>query len=321
MKMKRHNLSRRDGANDVRPEFRNLAEAPIRGNEYAPRVVLFYGRRGNGKSLLATAFAKTCADRWARAGAPKKVLTNFAVEFADHHSEDLYSEMTMGDLSTVHSIIVIDEVAEIMPSMRANTREALDMQSWLKAIRKQGSDVILTTQRPHDVLGSVRFQTDFFISCVDPYRRDSSRKGRVVNAAIFDWWGAVSDFPFGARAPFPQPDENAHWRRRYLNLEKFWPYYETGEVIRGTYSTARRGERERMLEKSEGGLMSVKPKSPSGGASGRSALVAGVALYSQVSAENIGQLLPALRERAGNPRMSERDALAFAAMMGDMKLS
>ena len=339
MKMRKMTMrSQRGEKKSLAENVRVVADAPIHGEEYQPRVMLFYGRRGNGKSLLATAFAKTHADRWHKAGAPKRVLTNYDVAFSDHVSADLYAEMTLGDIDTTHCIIVFDEVAELMPSMRANTREALDMQSWLKGIRKQGADMFMTTQRPHEILGSVRYQTDFFISCKDPYRRDPKRKGRVVEASIFDWWGAISEYPFGSNAPFPQPDENAHWRRKYFNLNAFWQYYDTREVIRGTYATANRGHRDKLLAKASSGqyavgeplanqesldkaaaivahpytpLAQIPDKPPSKGMPKR---------YSEVNELNIRKALPKLRAIAGQPDMTPRAAMEFAAMMGDANI-
>ena len=321
---------------------RVVADAPIRGDEYQPRVTLFYGRRGNGKSLLATAFAKTHAERWAKTGYPKQVLANFNLSFATHSSADLYAEMTLGNLNTRHSIILFDEVAELMPSMRANTREALDLQSWLKAIRKDGVDLIMTTQRPHEILGMMRFQTDFFISCIDPYRRDPKRKGKVVNASIFDWWGAVSEYPFGSNAPFPQPDENAHWRRKYLNLNRFWDDYDTQEVIRGTYSTANRGRRAQLLARSEGGKYdpnevaaydrSNAPAPPEPQIeSGEVVLPAEpkkrrrdpdepARFFSDIDEKNVYHYLRRLQTAAGQPKMTAARALEFCKVMGDIPL-
>ena len=202
--------------------------------KYTPLGIMIFGRRGKGKTLMAVNMTYTQAKRWASVGRPKRVLANFWTSFG-RYDQYLCEKLILNPMIGEHAIVMLDEVAEILPAMRGNSRLALGFQSMVKNLRKVGTDVVMSTQRVHEVLGSLRFQTDLFVAVEPLLERPPVW---IHQVGTFDWWGQYGGRD-RSREHFPQPMEAADWRYRLYGSNAGHGHYRTDEVVFGSFSQAR----------------------------------------------------------------------------------
>lgn len=197
-----------------------------RPKKHIPKVSCLFGRRGDGKTLALSVLAGLTKRRNEKAGISFAVLSNYQLTFADVASQSLVHDLQeFPDWldNWDYKLILIDEIAEIVPSARGGSTNNMLTVSFLKMIRKLGCSVLCATQFPQEVSHGLLRQVDFFIRC------KSLRDGRSIDTFWWDWPGNLTG-NWGRKWFPPEPDTH-DWYFRLHNTDRFWGTYRTEEVI------------------------------------------------------------------------------------------
>ncbi len=198
---------------------------------------LLFGRRGDGKSLLMTAVAKMMQRRYRDKGFyDRQIWANYDCKFADRADPFLLDWLMHEPWLAMNKLILIDEIADHLPSVRETSRENRDFANFVRQIRKTGSEMIMATQMPQEVSRKLLRQIDIFVRC------RPLMAGRVVRAGVHDFWGGTSG-NFRQRE-WPPRDEDEDSYFYVLNTNTCFGDYDTYEMQAAGY----RDNREEMLK-------------------------------------------------------------------------
>jgi len=194
-------------------------------------VVMFFGRRGRGKTLGMSTVAKYQQSRYQHKKARMKVMSNYNLTFADYASPYVVNDMASYPDWARDAILCIDEVGSQFPSRRALAGVNLNFANFLTQIRKRRVEVMFTTQFPQVVDQLVLLQCDLFIEC------DVDRMARRLDLYIHDWWGQWTGKTY--RKPWPPDSDSYDDMRTLYNPRSVFGQYRTDEVIAAQWDKRR----------------------------------------------------------------------------------
>jgi hypothetical protein len=197
----------------------------------SPLVLFFFGRRGQGKSLVMSAIAKMMQDRYRSAGRDTGLVSNYYLDFADRADPYLLDELIEFPEWAYNLLVCIDEVATAFPGRRSLAKINVLFSSFLTQIRKRRIEVMFTTQFPQVMDQQILMQVDLFIRC------EAIQGGRHVRLEIYDWWGQYTgNFD---RKPWP-PLVGTHDNEiTIFNTNTVFGAYSTNEVVANVNSDSR----------------------------------------------------------------------------------
>lgn len=199
------------------------------GREFRPCVMLFMGRRGQGKTKSMVMTALMMKRRYAQKRMPFSIFSNFWVEGADRVSPNLIDELMQFPAWARDGLVLIDEASSAFPGRRSLSSVNVEFSQFLTQIRKRNLEVCFTTQFPQVLDYQVLLQVDLFIRC--------ENLGLDVGLGIYDWWGQWTGRDYRKRWP-PEVDTQ-DWNRRYVNAHLVHGLYRTGEVVAPVWSKSR----------------------------------------------------------------------------------
>ena len=197
-------------------------------DKFLPRVIIMFGRRGQGKTLWQTAILAILKNRHMASGHRHKVMTNYYVNFADYYSPYIMDEMHNFPPWAQDAIIALDEIAELLPSTRTMATYNLLSGTFLRQIRKRNCEILGATQFPQEISRSVLRQTDFFVEC------ELVDNGKGVKTYWWDWWGQITgryDHKY-----FPPMKGTHDYSFTLYGTNKMFGEYRTEEVIASVYA-------------------------------------------------------------------------------------
>ena len=218
---------------DEAASVQTLDSLPAR-RKHIPTVTCIYGRRGKGKTLLVCTQCEQRKERCVRHRVEHKLYSNFWMDAADRAYQDIVEELQTfpGWLSdSPVSTLAVDEVAELLPSLRAQSNDNLLTMGFLKQIRKRGMSVIMATQFPQEITMGILRQCDWFILA------DAVEGGRHVRSYWWDWPGNITGR--WGRKYFPPERDTHDFAIGYSNTYRMWGRYRTDEIIAPRFAERR----------------------------------------------------------------------------------
>ncbi len=200
-------------------------------SDFRPTNLCYCGRRGKGKSLAMVAIAKMLAPMFQQCG--WRIQANIPVDFSDIgvkvNSHPLLGSYISANMDMAErSLLMFDELTEIVPSRRSMSRANVNSNSVMVQIRKLMCEVHGSTQFPTDIDRQMQRQLDLYILCAAHIPRDArwnpyAAARAFIRLYIFDihgqFWGPPTRF-------FPPPLNLA--KVMYLhNLPWVWNNYQT----------------------------------------------------------------------------------------------
>ena len=199
--------------------------------QFRPIVIMYFGRRGKGKTLAMSTVAKYQQLRYRHNNVKMQIMANYHLEFADRASPYIVNDMASYPDWARDAILCIDEVGSQFPSRRSLAGVNLNFANFLTQVRKRNVEVMFTTQFPQVVDQLVLLQCDLFVEC------DVDRSGRTLDLYIHDWWGQWTGKT--QRKPWP-PDSDAYDEMRTIyNPKQMFGSYRTSEVIAAQWDKRR----------------------------------------------------------------------------------
>ena len=220
-----------------------LDSLPAR-RKHIPTVTCIFGRRGQGKTLLATTMGEQLKTRFDRAGLPFRLYSNYWMAASDKSDQHIVEELQefpvwLGD--SPYSLLEVDEVAELLPSLRPMANDNLLTMGFLKQIRKRGISAILATQYPQEVTMGILRQCDWFILT------QSVEGGRHLKTYWWDWPGNITGR--WGRKYFPPERDTHDFAVGYSNTWRMFGRYRSEEIIAPRFADRReeiRAEQEKL---------------------------------------------------------------------------
>jgi len=207
--------------------------------------VIFWARRGQGKSLSMVGISKILAPGFKKAG--WQIKSNIQISFADF-CHPLLGSLISNDLyKAERSLLDIDEITELIPSRRSMSRVNVNSLSVMRQIRKLRCEVMCTTQFPTDVDKNMLKQLDLWVLCVGHFPKDSrwnpySAQRAYIDLWVFDLWGQFSGFGLQKNL-FPPPLNMAIKKIVLRNLPGAWHDYNTYDLVASEHSSEQARER------------------------------------------------------------------------------
>lgn len=202
--------------------------------------IMFWARRGQGKSLSTVWLAKLLRPVLTQVG--WKIKSNIHINFADYCDPLLGEQLNDDHFIAWESLLCIDEVTELVPSIRATGGMNLGVASLVRQIRKLHSEIVCNTQFPTDVSRALLRQTDIYILCRSYIPKDSAWNpvhawGAFIVWYLFDVWGQWTGNAWASRY-WPPPIEVADKRIIIRNLPSVWNDFDTDEQVFAQYGSA-----------------------------------------------------------------------------------
>lgn len=209
-----------------------------------PVVVMFWARRGRGKSLSMTAMASMMKQRYKVARVNRKFYSNYWTAFSDDYGQELIDEIVQFPEDARDCLMGIDEAQAYFPGAKSTRNMTVDFVGFLTQIRKRRVEIMFTTQFPQVITGNLLMQVDLFVE-VETFKLN----GRThVNIWAHDWWGQWTG-DIAANKHWPPPREFADWSWTLWNVDAMFGQYDTDQVIAPVWSKARR----RIIEQGDRG--------------------------------------------------------------------
>lgn len=200
-----------------------------------PLVLMMTGRRGSGKSEATTALAYAYRQACLGHHAQPRILSNYLLSFAWRQSPFLVEELEQRPSWGHDALVLIDEIADAVNSMRSNARLNVDFGAWLRQIRKLHNSVICGTQFPQDADNKLLRQVDIFVRCHHyEFRAKNGEWVAAVQMKMYDWWGQWTGLDY--RKEWPPPEDEWDWLRTIYNTQGVWKCFDTDEEFAPLWS-------------------------------------------------------------------------------------
>lgn len=231
------------------------------GVNFDPLVILFFGRRGDGKTLSMTALMDCMRRRYEASGQkyssrnPEgfKLASNYHVQFADFNDPKVVDMVNAYDDRFRKMLLSVDEILSYVPSRRSNARSNVDFANFLVQIRKLDMELLSTTQRPQNIDSQMLDQIDLFISPILFNKRwimeralwTGKPTGKLIWAPTavrlqcWDWWGTFT----GDQRRKPWPPQVSGERPDYIldlhNIDGIFHQFSSKEQVPSIWSANR----------------------------------------------------------------------------------
>jgi len=129
------------------------------------KVVGLFGRRGSGKSAAMALMA--FRDWKYNSNKTRKIFyypVDYGLKIPDAEAMSPEELISMPDRMD-GSLILLDEMQELMSKFRTNTTSSLLMMAFLRQTRKRGANVVFTSNDPGGINRQVADQTDLHAQC------------------------------------------------------------------------------------------------------------------------------------------------------------
>ena len=223
---------------------------------FAPTMIFFSGRRGQGKTLAARCVAEMQEIRYKVAriplattpqavltGDPKKtwkIVSNIWISNAG-----LYHPKLIDAIAEVDGFdglmyfpewgyqdwALIDEIGDVADSMKANSRVNIGVGAMTHQLRKRRMEGCLTSQFPQETSYRLLRQVDLFILV------EKHLQGEAIECFVFDYWGQWTGKNW--RKPWPPQIGDHDWEVGLCNLKALWTKYNSWEVVPPMWSIRR----------------------------------------------------------------------------------
>lgn len=230
--------------------------------ELDPLISLFFGRRGDGKTLCMTAILSIMLQCYLKnkmrfsEQRPEgfKLATNYHVQFADFNNPMLVDMLSNYDERMRRIICGIDEILSFVPSRRTMSRANLDFANSLIQIRKLDIEIVSATQKPQNIDSQMLDQIDLFILPLlynkqwIPIRELWSHKmtGKLeykptaARLMIWDWWGSFTGKQYSKRWPPQMSGEPPDYTLDLHNIHELFSWFSTKEQVPSLWHSNRR---------------------------------------------------------------------------------
>ncbi len=210
-------------------------EVPVSGSFY-PIIAMFWGRRGQGKTLSMTTVGAMMLQRYIRWGIKSspsnpnghKICANYHVDFADFYNPMLVDMMVDFPPWAHDMTVMVDEILAYFPNRRSLARGNLNFGTFLQQIRKRHIELLFTTQFPQNMDKIMVEQVDLFI------RPELYNRGNSVRLIIHDWWGQFTGNMISKK--WPPIHEPPDWIIPIHNIKNVYGAYPTDEVVAPMWS-------------------------------------------------------------------------------------
>lgn len=229
-------------------------EEIISSQELDPLIILFFGRRGDGKTLAMTTTLNIMLRAYIAKGTRYserhpdgfKIGTNYHVQFADFNDPHLVDMLSEADERYRRMVVAVDEILSYVPSRRTMARANVNFATnCLVQIRKFDMEMLATTQKPQNIDSQMLDQIDLFIMPVLFNRRwvperalwthkptgRMLRRATSVRLLIWDWWGTFTGKQYAKRWPPMLSGEEPDWILDYHGIHELFSWFHTKEPI------------------------------------------------------------------------------------------
>ncbi len=204
-------------------------ELPRKKKRFRNLVVMWIGRRGDGKSLCMTNHGWIQLQRYNKYNATRPpnqqahfgIVANYWVDFAEYANPMITDEIIDFPDWLRRKHVLLDDVGATFPSRRAMSNRNIGVINVITQIRKLHCDMDFTTQFPQVMDMQILLQVDLFARC---YQYND---GRDVEVKFFDWWGQWTGKDW--HKPWPPQPGWEDWVIHYNNLEHIWNRYNTDD--------------------------------------------------------------------------------------------
>lgn len=225
----------------------------LTSQELDPMIVLFFGRRGDGKTLCMTTTLQIMLQSYIKNGRrfsnrhPNgfKLATNYHVQFADFNDPHIVDMVSSYDDRMRRMVIGIDEILSYVPSRRSMARSNVDFANFLVQIRKLDIELLSTTQRPQNIDSQMLDQIDLFVAPIlfnkqwVPERAQWSHKktGKMIlrptscRLLVWDWWGTYTGKQYAKRWPPQVSGEPPDNHIDYHGIHELFSWFSTKEQV------------------------------------------------------------------------------------------
>jgi len=221
--------------------------------ELDPLVTLFFGRRGDGKTLCMTVILMMMLKAYIQHGQRYskrhpdgfKLATNYHVQFADFSNPMLVDMISNSEEMLKKSVCGIDEILSYVPSRRTMAKGNLNWANALVQIRKMDMEIVSTTQKPQNIDSQMLDQIDLFMLPILYNKRwrpvqeqwTHRKTGRMhlkpISACllIWDWWGTFTGKQYSKRWPPQMSGEQPDFTLHLHNIDNLFSWYSTKERV------------------------------------------------------------------------------------------
>ena len=224
----------------------NPVDIPPRRRELRPLVILFMGRRYQGKTVSMTYTGLIQHLRYQAVKSPMRVFSNYKVSFAYNKAEKgapwggdpyLLDKLMEFPVWAHDCYILVDEIGSAFPGRRSLASPNVLAAQLLTQIRKRDMELCFTTQFPQTLDQQVIQQIDLFVMCEQFHYRKNGQWRQGIELKVWDYWGQYTgDMRRKWWPPYYEPFD---WQMTYYNTDIVWPMFNTKEVISPLWSKAR----------------------------------------------------------------------------------
>lgn len=228
------------GQDDTGPRIRT-AEDILTSQTLDPLCILFFGRRGDGKTLSMMGCLGLMREAYRLHGKlatrrnPQgfKLATNIHCKFAQFNNPMLVDLIIDFPPWAYRLTLGVDEILAYFPSRRTMARGNLNFATFLQQIRKRDIELFCTTQFPQNLDGQILEQLNLFVMPVLYNRKNS------VRLLIWDWWGQYTGRMWRKYWPPMMSGEPPDFTLDIHGLRGLFPLFSTKEVVHAMWSSSR----------------------------------------------------------------------------------
>ncbi len=217
-----------------------------RRRSFRPIMVLFFGRRGAGKTLALTTVMRFQQRRNQAAGYRCELASNYHVTFAEHSDPMILDELQEFPDWAYNLYLGIDEIGSCFPGRRSLASINLLFSQFIGQIRKRATEIGATTRFPQVLDQQHIMEIDLFVRCEQFFFTDGKggilhdeqgRPRQGIDLDVWDYWGQwTGDMRRKYWPPYLEPVDA---QKRFGNTQYIWDLYQTEEVIAPMWSKAR----------------------------------------------------------------------------------
>lgn len=260
-------------------EIRPLTDMSTWVGDYTAHLSMAHGLRGKGKSLFVNVFGhKLKFDSWTYRGRSpnpmpgsvsispygeikvhdgdyRKLVTNINLQGADIYEESVFKTLSDERVNNemMDSVIVIDEIGEIVPTIRSTSRVVHEFSHYLTMMRKVQSEMLSTTQFPDAVAKRFAQQLDWLYKPrIHKWKVEIDGVKYIrayLDVEVWNYNGSVTEYPVTARYIHEMPPPQRKFRM--WGVERAFDWYDTWETVLNPHTTAGKAEYARMDDAKE----------------------------------------------------------------------